>query len=178
MSLDNLKLSPFLVKELYENSLTGIESVEPKDAPAKKTVQAKANAASGKGTRFLGENKKNIVVAVTEKEYPFAAEDDLNFLINILRACNISLEDIALVNCCNNSAAVYEPLNIQFSPGIILFLGTEPQQLGFPVQIPQNRIQKYKGQQYLCAPSLQQLASDKEAKKALWTALKQLFSIG
>ena len=176
MSLDNLTLSPFLVKELYENSLTGIDAPAPRVRSAAKQETSVTPEATG--TRFLGENKKNILVAVTEKEFPFAAEDDLNFLINVLRACNISMEDIALINCCNNTAAVYENLNEQFAPLIILFLGTEPQQLGFPLQIPQYRIQNYDGRQYLCAPSLQQLATDKEAKKALWTALKQLFSIG
>ncbi len=183
MSLDHLKLTPFLVKELYENSLTDPDSI-PGKMPVVAKQTAKPSAAKNdelpppaNKIASLGNNRKNILVAVHESAHPFLADDELNFLIAILGACNISMEDIALVNCCNNAATVYENLNEQFSPAIILFLGTEPQELGFPVQIPQYRVQNYNAQQYLCAASLQKLSSDKEAKKQLWTALKQLFSI-
>ena len=183
MSLDHLKLTPYLVKELYENSLTDMDSKPRKipavPKPAAKPAAVNKDEAEDTADRIasLGNNRKNILVAVHESSHPFLADDELNFLIAILGACNISMEDIALVNCCNNAATVYEKLNGQFSPAIILFLGTEPQDLGFPVQIPQFRVQNYNAQQYLCAPSLQKLSSDKEAKKQLWTALKQLFSI-
>ena len=184
MSLNHLKLSPFLVKELYENSLTDIDSKPGKPAAvpkqAAKPAPAKKDEPESPENKIasLGNNRKNILVAVNESSHPFLADDELNFLIAVLGACQISMEDIALVNCCNNTATVYETLNGQFAPAIILFLGTEPQELGFPVQIPQYRVQNYNAQQYLCAPSLQKLSSDKEAKKQLWTALKQLFSIG
>jgi hypothetical protein len=82
-----------------------------------------------------------------------------------------------LVNCHGNSAAVYQTLQAQFNPGIVLFLGTQPQELDFPVQIPAYRIQQYNNQQYLCAPSLKALAADKEEKKQLWNALKILFAV-
>ena len=181
MSLDHLILTPFLIKELYENSLTDIDSKPGKIPSVSKPVLKNKDAGfPGPANKiaFLGNNNKKILVAVNENSHPFLADDALNFLITVLGACQISMEDIALVNCCNNTAAVYKTLNEQFSPAVILFLGTEPQNLGFPVQIPFYRVQNYNGQQYLCAPALQTLASDKEAKKKLWTSLKQLFSIG
>ena len=112
-----------------------------------------------------------------EKDHAFLGDEELSFLMAILNACTVSMQDVALVNADNNADAVYENLNTQFEPSIILFLGTEPQLLSFPVQIPQYKIQSYNNQQYLCAPSLQKLSSDKEEKKKLWLVLKVLFGI-
>ena len=182
MGLDNLKLSPFLVKEMYTNALIdsgivatpimGNNGIEKQSAKSKPTPNGK-----GPILKFLGNNKRNILILINEKEQAFLSDGDLTFLISILNACKISVEDTALVNCYQCTDAVYENLQEQFSPGIILFLGTEPQDLDFPIQIPHYHIQKYNKQQYVCAPSLKVLAADKEEKKQLWNVLKALFSI-
>jgi hypothetical protein len=186
MSLDDIKLSPFLVKKLYENSLLddGVGSTSIGNAKIAKDenlplsenvdVTKKGNFES---IKYLGKNAKNILIIVDEKEHAFLGDDELSFLMNILNACAISMQDVALVNAGNNSEAIYENLNAQFEPRIVLFLGTEPHLLNFPVQIPQYKIQAYNNQQYLCAPSLQKLSSDKEEKKKLWMLLKVMFGI-
>jgi hypothetical protein len=186
MSLDDIKLSPYLVKKLYENSLldygmspTLLGNTEmAKDK--KEFIVNKTNATKIKNfdpIKFLGKNAKNILIIVDEKEHAFLGDDELSFLINILDACTVSMHDVALVNASNNVDTVYENLNYQFTPTILIFLGTEPHLLNFPIQIPQYKIQDYNNQQYLSASSLQKLASNKEEKKKLWTALKVLFAI-
>jgi hypothetical protein len=192
MSLDDIKLSPYLVKKLYENSLIDTDdNVKPisngnaaKDdlnAVVEKNIAIKKSAGSSGETvgtiKFLGKNAKNILIIVDEKEHAFLGDDELSFLMNILNACTVSMQDVALVNASNSDDVVYENLNAQFEPSIVLFLGTEPQLLNFPVQIPQYKIQAYNNQQYLCAPSLQKLSSDKEEKKKLWMVLKVMFGI-
>jgi hypothetical protein len=186
MSLDDIKLSPFLVEKLYENSLIddGISSTSAGNTKIAKDenlpIREKVNVTK-KGNfdsiKYLGKNAKNILILVDEKEHAFLGDDELSFLMNILNACSVSMQDVALVNASNNADVVYENLNAQFIPSIVLFLGTEPQLLNFPVQIPQYKIQAYNHQQYLCAPSLQKLSSDKEEKKKLWMVLKVLFGI-
>ena len=183
MSLDNLKLSPYLLKEMYGNTL--IETADEMTGKRIKSPEKKAAEKPGKKNdsvavneiKFLGKNNSNILILVNEKEHAFLSDADLAFLLSVLNACKISADDAALVNCFANEDAVYEKLETQFSPRIILFIGTEPQLLGFPVQIPRYRIQQYNRQQYLCAPSLAELAANKEEKKQLWNALKQLFEI-
>ncbi len=186
MGLDDIKLSPFLVKELYENSM--IDTAD-KANPAGNTKKAKDEDLLENGEKiaeqikreraikFLGKNAKNILLVVAEKEHAFLGDDELSFLMNILNACGISMQDVALVNAHNNEAVIYENLNYQFQPEKIIFLGTEPHLLNFPVQIPMYKIQVYNKQQYLSAPSLQILSSDKEEKKKLWMVLKELFGI-
>ena len=175
MSLDNLKLNPFLVKQMYGRSLSDTAVSEEKVS----SVQPKKNIAeeTGNAIKFLGKNDRNILILVNEKENAFLGDEDLNFLITILNACKISVDDTALVNCCNNADAVYKKLNGEFSPEIILFFGIEPHELGFPVQIQKYRIQQYNKQQYLSAGSLQRLSADKEEKRQLWSLLKILFSV-
>lgn len=179
MSLDHIILSDTVLEKLYRDALvTGNPATEAK--PAK----AKAVKAIGKETtntesriKFLGNNKKNILLVVSEKDHAFLSDDDLNFLLNILNACNITLEDAALVNSFSDETLDHESLEKQFSPAVIICLGPELHSLGFPLQIPQYRVQAYNGQQYLSAGSLKEISSDKELKKSLWLALKTIFSI-
>ncbi len=186
MSLDDIKLTPFLVKKLYENSMIDTEEItkpirngnaakDRADAVVEKNIVLKKEPIGN--IKFLGKNAKNVLIIVDEKEHTFLGDDELSFLINILNACAFSMQDVVLVNAGNSDDVVYENLNTQFEPRIVLFLGTEPQVLNFPVQIPQYKIQAYNNQQYLCASSLQKLSSDKEEKKKLWLVLKVLFGI-
>ena len=187
MGLDDIKLSPFLVKKLYEKTL--IDSSFAKSnivenhpfLQEKKNPLEKENVSETKHPdqiKYLGKNAKKILILVNEPEHAFLGDEELSFLMNVLNACSISMVDVAVVNSNNDETVEYEKLMIQFSPSVILFLGTEPQLLGFPVQIPIYQVQQYNKQQYLCAPNLQKLSTDKEEKKQLWVSLKKIFSIG
>ena len=181
MSLDDIKLSPFLVKKLYEKTL--VVSSFAKEENEKNQKEEADNAiittVSTKEDliKYLGKNNRHILIVVNEKDHKFLGDDELSFLMNILSACNITMADAALVNAYADENVMYENLIKNFEPSTILFIGTEPQALGFPVQIPMYQVQAYNKQQYLCTPSLQKLSADKEEKKQLWVALKKIFSI-
>ena len=182
MSLDNLTLSPLLIQELYENSLVDFSDTKTTkiipSADQLETVGKKGMPRVAEGNiKYLGNNAKNILILIDEADHAFLPDAELNFLISILEACKVNFEDSALVNCHNNIEVTHENLNRQFSPAVLIFLGTEPQLLGFPIQIPQYKVQQYNHQQYMCAPALGVISADKEAKKQLWNALKILFSI-
>ncbi len=186
MGLNDIILAPYLVKHLYENTL--IEEVANSNpiGNTKKAKDENFNEVQGYNInkienfstiKYLGKNDKNILLIISEKEHAFLGEEDLGFLINILNACKISMQDVALINSYENQTITYDNLNEQFEPHQIIFFGTAPHQLGFPIQIPLYKIQQYANQQYLCAESLQQLATDKEEKKKLWVQLKTLFEV-
>ncbi len=186
MGLDNIKLSPFLVKKLYENNLMfegNYKSQSFSDKTAKdinlehhdknkKYPQNDINL-----MRHLGKNEKNILLLVNRETHAFLDDASLSFLMNILNACNISMQDVALINVHGNVDAIYEKLNEQFSPSNIIFFDTAPHLLNFPVQIPLYKIQKYNKQQYLCAASLSELERNTEEKKKLWGCLRAMFGI-
>lgn len=180
MSLDDIKLSPFLVKKMYEKTLVVSSFANKKndqiDLVVKEELKETDNSVQHQ-IKYLGKNGKNILVLVNEKDHIFLGDNDLSFLMNVLSACGINMTDAALVNIFTDSNINNETLASQFAPAIVLFIGTEPQAIGFPIQIPMYQVQSYNKQQYLCTPSLQKLAGDKEEKKLLWNALKKIFSI-
>ncbi len=180
MSLDDIKFSPFLVKKMYEKTLVVSSFATKKNDKidlAVKEELKETNNGDENHIKYLGKNGKNILILVNEKDHIFLGDDELSFLLNVLSACGINMADAALVNIFTDNTINNEQLIHQFAPSVILFLGTEPQSLGFPMQIPLYQVQSYNKQQYLCAPSLQKLASDKDEKKFLWSALKKIFSI-
>lgn len=181
MSLDDIKLSPFLVKKMYEKTLVISSFANDEKAQIVKNIDSEKSIAAHTNEeysiKYLGKNNRNILIVVDEKDHKFLGDDELSFLMNILSACNVTMADAALVNSYGNDNIVYEKLIKTFTPSFILFIGTEPQALGFPVQIPMYQVQAYNKQQYLCTPSLQKLSADKEEKKQLWVALKKIFSI-
>ncbi|MEP7166023.1 MAG: hypothetical protein ABI741_15075 [Ferruginibacter sp.] len=166
MSLDNIQLPPFLVRELYKNSLVEID--EQQLIPA---------SLEGNNVIFLGKNQKNILLIVAEENAVYLPDEDLNFLVEILGACKLSLSDTALINVLKNKEVNYRSLLEKFNPRVILFFGIEPVKLEFPLQFPHYQIQEYNKQTYLSVPSLNELAADIDKKKQLWACLRKLFSI-
>lgn len=184
MGLDDIILSPFLMKELYENDLLENEnyakpiliSEKAKDAEiANETKHVKKENIGS--IKYLGKNEKNILLLIHRETHAFLDDDALSFLMNILNACRLSMQDVALVNVHNDGEAVYENLNAQFEPSKILFFDTAPHLLNFPVKIPLYKIQNYNNQQYLCAASLSTLMQNKEEKLKLWNCLKVMLGI-
>jgi len=166
MSLDNIQLPPSLLAELYKNSLVDTDN-----------EQSKPEILESADLQFLGKNQKNILLIANEENAVYLPDDDLNFLVDILNACRLSLSDTALINVFKNKSADYKTLQARFTPTIILFFGVEPAKLGFPLQFPHYQLQQYNNQTYLSAPSLSDLAADKQKKMQLWACLKKLFSI-
>ena len=166
MSLDNIQLTPFLVTELYKNSLIDTDN-----------QQLKPELPEENGLVFLGNNQKNILLIVLEENAVYLPDKDLNFLVDILTACKLSLSDIALINVFENKGINYKILLEKFKPAIIVLFGIEPSKLEFPLQFPYYQLQQYNNQTYLNAPSLNALAADKQKKLQLWASLKKLFSI-
>ena len=186
MGLDNIKLSPFLLKELYENNLLETKKTQSPIAIEEKAKDANIENATNKIAveireediiKYLGKNEKNILLLVNRETHAFIDDEALNFLMAILNACGMSMQDVALVNVHNDDNAVYEKLNAQFNPSSIVFFDTAPHLLNFPVKIPLYKIQKYNNQQYLCASSLAALSQNKEEKKQLWGCLKVMFGM-
>ena len=166
MSLDNIQLTPFLVTELYKNSLIDTDN-----------QQLKPELPEENGLVFLGNNQKNILLIVLEENAVYLPDKDLNFLVDILTACKLSLSDTALINVFENKGINYKILLEKFKPAIIVLFGIEPSKLEFPLQFPYYQLQQYNNQTYLNAPSLNALAADKQKKLQLWVSLKKLFSI-
>jgi hypothetical protein len=178
MGLNDMNLQPFLLQELYGNHLldNALQANATATANTAKDEKNDVKTAENSNIKFLGKNEKNILLLVNDAAHSFLGDDELALLLKILSACNIAMQHVALVNLHKQDAEINAALQQQFTPRQILFFGTTPEAVGFPFQIPHYKLQQYNQQQFLVAPPLQLLHDDKEAKKSLWTALKNMFS--
>ncbi len=181
MGLNTIKLPVSVIAGLYGNSL-----METSPAPVVKTGAEPGSAGTnetGAGrmevnpVRSLGNNAKNILVVVNNRNNPYLPDQELNFLTGILSACKLSMEDVAIINMNNNPGASAKNLTEQFKSRVVLLFDMEPAAIGLPVNFPTYQLQPFAGTTYLGAPSLAQLENDKLEKSKLWVCLKRLFNL-
>ncbi|HYC40796.1 MAG TPA: hypothetical protein VEB63_09925 [Chitinophagaceae bacterium] len=164
MNLNRIKLSPFLLTELYRQTL-----VEAPPAPAK-AQPISAPAAS------LGKNRRQILVVV-ENDCPVIPDEELSFLTNLLAACKLELDDVKVINWKHWAAEGQQNVISRFAGKIIFLFGVDPLRFGLPVNFPEFQVQALSKRTFLFSPALGQVANDKLLKSKLWLALKRIFSI-
>lgn len=163
MSLNDIVLPSKSVVELYKNSL-----VEDKSSGIPKPAQQGA-------TSVLGKNLKRIIIAVANKEAAFLPDDELNFLLGILSACKLNMDDVGIVNLAKNNGLSYTQIIADLKAEKMLLFGVKPDDLQLPLSFPQYQLQRYNEQLYLAAPALSNLQDNKDEKLKLWNCLKQIF---
>jgi len=126
---------------------------------------------------MLGKNKKNIIILINQNETAFLPEDDLNFLIGILTACRLTMEDVGIVNIAKNNQINYHSFEKEIIAKTVLLFGFAPSLLDLPLSFPNYQIQAYNNITYLSSPSLAALREDKPEKMKLWTCLKTMFAV-
>ena len=166
MSLDNIQLPAFLIQELYKNSLVEFESPKPVQ---KIEVKSSIN--------ILGNNRSKVIIVVENNEAAFLPDNQLNFLLGILSACKLTMEDVAIINIYINKAITYKAITFELKAEKIILFGVTPAQLNLPVEFPSYQIQQYNNQTYVTAAMLADIESDKTEKTKLWNCLKQIFAI-
>jgi hypothetical protein len=162
MSLNNIQLPPFVLKDLFKHSLIDLKT-EEKTSPKTFTT--------------LGNNSKYILILVVSDETLYLPDDQLNFLMGILNACTLTMEDVAILNIKKNKSATYKTLSEELKPEKIFLFGIQPNDIALPIDFPNYQVQQYNNQIYLTAPILSQLQNDKGEKIKLWNCMKQIFSI-
>lgn len=161
-----VKLPGHILKELYKHSLVDIRKQDPID-PHGQSADTVGNT--------LGEHKKNILILVNYADCATIREPDLEFLLNILNACRLSLKDVLILNIHRVEARDHQSLAVAWKPTTMLLFGIEPSTISLPVHFPTHQIQGFAGIRFMHAPGLQKLGTDDAEKRKLWAALKQLF---
>jgi hypothetical protein len=190
MSIDNIKLQPVIIGELYKDSL--LAPLDPPDTPlagpAKGTTRQAASspasapsaANSGAGYKLLGNNRRKITVLVQSPGLPFLPDDQLAFFTKMLEACKMNIGDVAIVNHAGSPVNI-NTLKQQLQPSVLLLFGLEPVAIQLPINFPVFKLQFYDQCTYLSAPSLEELVrpgdESKLLKSKLWVCLKTLFEI-
>lgn len=178
MGLNDIELPPFLITQLFSKSL--IESAEMSgntSVAQSKNLDSLENKSEHNLWKHLGNNKKNILLVLLQKDVVNLPDHQLDFLIQLLKACQLSLNDVAIINLNNYVDVTYEKILSHFSSRTILLFGVSTAAFGFPFEIPAYQIQTFTAYTVLHAPELASLQNDKSAKSKLWASLKKLFNL-
>jgi len=174
MSLNQINLTPQLLTELYANALIETHAIA---VPASvQPVEREKPAATGH-INFLGNNRKQILVIVNDDRVTHLPDQELTFFTKVLGACELGLEDVAIVNWSHLPVKDYNVLLDELKSKKVLLFNLTPIEFGLPLHFPPFQTQEFDHRTYLQAPSLASIEQDVVAKKQLWTALKKLFSI-
>ncbi|MES2850512.1 MAG: hypothetical protein V4685_15740 [Bacteroidota bacterium] len=166
MSLDNIQLPPATITALFRKSLVELKS-----------TQAAEKTTGSSSINILGKNAKGIIIVVSSDETAYLPDEELNFLLGILGACKLNMDDVGIFNLRKNEGADYKTISAELNAEKIFLFGISADEIKLPLSFPDYQIQKYNNQVYLTAPALNALQNDKTEKTKLWNCLKQIFSI-
>ena len=161
MELNNIQLTPQMLAGLYPHVL--VES-------ASNTVPEEESIS------YLGDNNKNILVLVNEPSAKYLPEKQLNFLVSVITACQLSLADTAIVNTAGKQID-YAGITGKLQAKVVLLFDVPPTDIQLPMEFPFFQVQKFRDETYVYAPSLAEVEKDVPMKKQLWVALKKAFGI-
>ncbi len=178
MNQQNIKLPDFLLADMYKSSLVEIES-KIMDKPIA-NENAKDKPGILENIKLLGKNSKNVIVVTNYTEVAFLPDNELLFLTNILKACNLNLSDIGIANYATHKIH-YNLLKEKLGAKKIILFGLKASDVQLPFTVPDFQVQQYDECSILQAPALgamnEDTASGKNLKMKLWIALKQMFGI-
>lgn len=170
MSLNTIQFSPQMIAGLFRDSL-----VVPESEASAAAVAVQPHNRSD--IRFLGENRRQILIVVDVTDAVFLPDEDLGFLTNMLTACKLSLADVAIINYRHHQATAYRALVSEFNSAVVLLFGISPVDFGLPINFPEFQVQTHQQCRYLFAPRLGEISGDNLLKSKLWVCLRQLFQI-
>jgi len=163
MSLKAADIDPFLLATLYHQPVIQKKSEAPEPEDQRRPLPS------------LGNNRQNILLLIRNEEDAYLSEPVFALLSNLLKACRLSLDDVALVNTAHLPEINYYRLSQHFTPHkVILFGNALPELSG---QNPPNASWEEAGCQLLYTDSLDAMYHDKQLKVPFWNALRLFFNL-
>jgi hypothetical protein len=182
MSLDNIQLPPIVVADLYRKTLVQLNPHKqtipqhPQVAMPEAAVAPQQTDSQLPAIKYLGKNLKGIVLLVHDKSALHLAETQMEFLIKVIAACQLTMDDCAVVNLAHQ-AGDYLALETQLNATSVIMMGVTPQQINLPLAFPQYQVQAYRNTRFVCSQPIAMLMTDVEEKRKFWTTLKSIFNL-
>ena len=122
---------------------------------------------------YYGDINKQVVIFTAYQNQKNLITKDKLVLTRILKALNLQLEDVAVINV-HKAQLNFEKLKQNFNFQQIIGFGISPE--FFPKPVHLNEV-KYliEGEAVTMAPPIEEIAASKEYKKQLWRNLKTIF---
>lgn len=182
MSTTKIQLPDFLIAELFKSSLVDLPILGAEASETKADELLKIDTVKEKvpiEIEHLGGNKKNVIIVVKQSEAPFLLKEDFSFLTNILKACLLTLDDIAIINISKQEIN-FKAIRSQLKAEYLFMFDIDASFLDLPCTIPFEK-KAYNGCTIMSAPSLSNLNAQtpegKILRTKLWLSLKEIFNI-
>ncbi|HEY8387189.1 MAG TPA: hypothetical protein VIK74_01230 [Parasegetibacter sp.] len=192
----DLKLPSAAIVQLYKNCLVIPDATGPAIAGGKVGKRAAdssvaegeeasesslqpATAASRDKIRFLGENRKGIVILVNYPDAVHMPDEHLQFITAVLNACQLNLGDVAIVNVNQYPSLDLSWLKNDLTANQILCFGIPSGKVAGISEEEDFRLFNTGSSVILNVPSIAQYmgAEGKLLKALLWNRLKQMFGL-
>lgn len=180
MGFETIQLPDFVLADLYKNNLIAATTAEKKPKKVVENNLPTITQQQEKAIKFLGENKKNVVIVVNDNDAVFISDDKLQLLTNLLNACKLTIADVAIINTIHQKV-LYQQIKQDLNPKYLILLGKTAKDISLSFLFPEYRVQEYDHCEMLIAADLQNLLGATETvvteKRKLWQSLKQLFKL-
>lgn len=165
MSFDQVQLDPYFLARIFTQPIIPGKKVTVADTPA--VIP---------DVKFLGENQKNIALFIQNEGGAYLNEELFNLLTNILNACKLGMQDIALINVAHYPAMPFTSWQSAVKMKQAVLFGISPATMGLE-DFPTYQVITANGCQLMKSDDLYPISQDKMAKGKLWGGLKQLLGI-
>lgn len=124
--------------------------------------------------RFLGKNKRNILILVNDEQNEVSDEAGRELLRKIVKSINLTANDFALLNYAGYKGTGFKQLQEYFSCNLVFAFGVTPTHLAIDAAHPQHAIVFEGSVKMIFSAELRTLDRNPAGKKALWGSLQNL----
>jgi hypothetical protein len=177
LTADKAALHLFFTDDVYLVNETDIQSdkvVSEAVKPASISQPSASAVAQSVDFKFLGNNKRNILILVNDEENEVSDEMGRELLRKIVKSVNLSANDFALLNYAKYKGTGLQALQDYFSSTLIFAFGVSPAQLSLTISHPENVIVQEGTIRMIFSAELKTLDKNPAGKKALWGSLQNL----
>jgi DNA polymerase III psi subunit len=129
----------------------------------------------GKKEQEVHQYEPKEILILVKSDSAVLNEKQTTFLSAILKALKLEMSNINLICNGSNDFGPYQELTKHLIPNKIILFGISPAEISLPMHFPLFQIQSFEKIKYLCAPTLEEIESEKSLKMTLWQTLQQLF---
>ena len=123
--------------------------------------------------KFLGNNKRNILILVNDEQNEVSDEAGRELLRKIVKSVNLTANDFALLNYAKYKGTGFKQLQDYFSCTLVFAFGVTPAALSLS-GYPENSIVQEGSVRMIFSAELRALDQHPAGKKALWGSLQNL----
>lgn len=160
----------YLLDEAIEKLPVIPEAIAEPDKP---TIEERKPVETPISFSYLGDNNKYILLLVDDKAHEFCSPQNLETLTNMLKAKQLEIKDIALVNLSRHAGANFKALKNYFACSKLVAFGIDPAQLDIK-GIASNQITPFENVKVLATYRIDEMQADVAKKRTFWNEMKTL----